>query len=232
MKVLAFALAVCLTASQAQAQSAAATTAPAAADNAYTAAVTAALAAQNAAQTPAEIQASVAQFERIGAAAPTEWLPRYYQARGYLKLGFAGAGEADRQDQLFDQAQAALDAARQLPGADQAEVLALQAYIYQGRIMVAPMTRGMVYTGRVHEALAQAQKLSPNNPRVYLMQANDVYYRPAVFGGGPAAAKPLYEKAQALFATFRPATPLSPNWGQGNATASLKKIDGQLAQAK
>ncbi|GAA3964432.1 hypothetical protein [Hymenobacter antarcticus] len=193
------------------------------APDAYTAMMAATIAEQNAALTPADVQANLARLERAAAAAPTAWEPRYYQARAYLKLGFAGK-DGDQQDKLFDQAQAALSAAKKLAGADQAELLILEAYVYQGRIMVSPMTRGMVYTGRVQEALNQAKALAPTNPRVYLLLANDLYFRPAFFGGGADKAKPLYEQAKALFATFRPATALSPNWGEKNADAMLAKI--------
>jgi len=198
--------------------------ASAAAPDAFTALLAATVAEQTAATTPAAVQANLAKLERAAAAAPTAWEPRYYQARGYLKLGFAGQDD-DEKDRLFDRAQAALDVAKKLPGADQAEVLVLQAYLYQGRIMVSPMTRGVVYTGRVQEALGQAKALAPTNPRVYLLLANDLYYRPAMFGGGPAKAKPLYEQAKGLFATFRPATALTPTWGEKNVDASLAQIN-------
>ena len=196
----------------------AASTAP----SAYLTVMTATVAAQSAAGTPADVQANLAQLERVAAAAPNAWEPRYYQARGYLKLGFAGK-DGDQQDQLFDQAQTALDQAKKLPGADQAEVLILQAYIYQGRIMVSPMTRGMVYAGRVAEALGQAKALAPDNPRVYLLLGNDLFYRPSMFGGGADKAQPHYARAKALFATFRPATALSPAWGEKMNDAMLAK---------
>ena len=226
--LLTLALAAVSFAAAAQPQPAAAT-APAPA-SAFDTMMAATIAEQTAATSPAAFQANLAKLERA-AAASTAWEPRYYQARGYLKLGFAGQDD-DQKDQLFDQAQTALDAARKLPGADPAEVFILQAYIYQGRIMVSPMTRGMVYTGRVAEALGQAKYLSPNNPRLYLLLGNDAFYRPAMFGGGPDKAQPLYEKAKALFATFRPANALSPTWGEKMTDAMLAKSIADLAANK
>ena len=199
-----------------------------AAPDAYTAMMTATIAEQNAAKTPADVQANLAKLERAVAAAPAAWEPRYYQARAYLKLGFAGK-DGDAQDKLFDQAEAALNAAKKLAGADQAELLIMQAYVLQGRIMVSPMTRGVVYTGRVQEALGQAKVLAPNNPRVYLLLANDLFYRPAFFGGGAEKARPLYERAKALFGTFRPATVLSPTWGEKNADSALAQMNAPTA---
>ena len=199
-----------------------------AAPNAYTALMTATIAEQNAAKTPADVQANLAKLERAVAAAPAAWEPRYYQARACLKLGFAGK-DGDAQDKLFDQAEAALNAAKKLAGADQAELFIMQAYVLQGRIMVSPMTRGVVYTGRVQEALGQAKALAPNNPRVYLLLANDLFYRPAFFGGGAEKARPLYERAKALFGTFRPATVLSPTWGEKNTDSALAQMNAPTA---
>ena len=201
---------------------------PAAAPAAFTALMAATIAEQNAAKTPADVRANLAKLERAVAAAPAAWEPRYYQARACLKLGFAGK-DGDAQDKLFDQAEAALNAAKKLVGADQAELLIMQAYVLQGRIMVSPMTRGMVYTGRVQEALGQAKTLAPNNPRVYLLLANDLFYRPAFFGGGAEKARPLYEQAKALFGTFRPATALSPTWGEKHTDSALAQMNAPTA---
>ena len=203
-----------------------ATTHAAPAPDAFTQLMMGVITEQNDAATPADVLTVQAKLERAVAAAPAAWEPRYYQARGFLKLGFSGSTD-EQKDKYFDQAQSALDAAKKLKttAADQAELLVLQAYLYQGRIMVSPMTRGPVYTGRVHEALGQAKALSPDNPRVYLLLGNDMYFRPAMFGGGADKARPYYEKAQVLFALYQPATPLSPTWGAGNATAVLAKIN-------
>ncbi|MDQ2772752.1 MAG: hypothetical protein M3Y54_19890 [Bacteroidota bacterium] len=201
----------------------AATSAPA--PDAYTSTMVATIAEQEAAKTPAERQAVLAKLERAAAAAPTAWEPRYYQARGLMQLGFMADG-SEAQDKLFDQAQTALDQARKQPQADAAELNLLQAYIYQGRIMVAPMSRGMVYGGRVAEALGAAKALAPNNPRVYLLLGNNLFYTPEMFGGGADKARPMYEKAKALFATFKPANALSPNWGERMVDAMLAKVSG------
>lgn len=219
--------------SQPIAMAPAAKTAPAApaaslAPDAFTAAMLPLIAAQNAAATPADFQANLAKLERAVSAAPTAWEPRYYQARACLRLGFMSA-DGDAQDKFFDQAQAALDQAKKLPRAEQAELLILQAYLYQGRIMVSPMTRGMIYSGRVSEALSLAEAGSPGNPRVALLRGNDLFYRPSMFGGGADKAKPFYQLAVLRFATFPPATPLSPTWGAKMAAAMLAKASAAPA---
>lgn len=206
----------------------AASPAPDAYTDAYTATMLPIIAAQNAAVTPADFQANLAQLERAASAAPTAWEPRYYQARACLRLGFMSA-DGDAQDKFFDQAQAALDQAKKLPRAEQAELLILQAYLYQGRIMVSPMTRGMIYSGRVSEALSLAEAGSPGNPRVALLRGNDLFYRPSMFGGGADKAKPFYQLAVLRFVGFQPATPLSPTWGAKMAAAMLAKASAAPA---
>ena len=231
--LLTLALAAASLAAVAQSKTPASQPAPvaSAASDAYTAMMTATIAEQNAAATPADVQATLAKLERAAAAAPTAWEPRYYQARAYLKLGFAGK-DGDQQDQLFDQAQTALDQAKKLPGADQAEIFILQAYIYQGRIMVSPMTRGMVYAGRVAEALGSAKALAPNNPRLYLLLGNNAFHTPEMFGGGADKAQPLYRKAKVLFATFQPANNMSPTWGEKMTDAMLVQTSAEVAASK
>ena len=132
-------------------------------------------------------------------------------------------------DKAFAQAQTALDQARQQPRADQAEVLVVQAFLYQGIMMAAPAERGQEYSAKVSETLKQAKALAPSTPRLYLLLGNELFYCPAEYGGGADKAKPLYEQAKALFATFKPATALSPTWGEKTVDAMLAKVAGASA---
>ncbi|MFD1874962.1 hypothetical protein [Hymenobacter bucti] len=179
----------------------------------------------------AELKTLAAKLERAAAVAPADWLPRYYQAYALLISVFQSQENGDAKDQLLDQAEAALAQARRLKG-DESELLTLQAYVYQARLGVSPMLRSMKYSRMVTEAVAQAKALNPNNPRPYLVGANNVYYTPSVFGGGAEAAKPLYEEAKAKYATFRPASPLAPSWGQSQVLGRLKKYDVASQAAK
>ncbi|RAK62895.1 hypothetical protein [Hymenobacter edaphi] len=153
------------------------------------------------------------KLERAATVAPQDWLPRYYQSYALLIATFQGKEDGDVKDRQLDQAEAALQQARRLRG-DESELLVLQAYIYQARLGVAPVTRSMQYAGKVNEALADARKLNPANPRIYLVQGNNLYFTPKMFGGGAEVARPVYEEAKARFAAFRPATPNAPGWGE------------------
>ena len=202
-----------------------------AAPAAYTQTMLAAIAGQNISKTAEELLANAASFEQAAATAPKAWEPRYYQARSYSKMGSIEK-EPAKKDQAFAQAQAALDQAKKLPGADQAEVLVLQAVIYQGIMMADPATRAEKYSALVTETLKQAKALAPANPRLHLLLGNDLYYCPAEYGGGPDKARPVYEQAKALFGSFKPATALSPVWGEKTVDAMLAKTTGASAATK
>ena len=107
----------------------------------------------------------------------------------------------------------------------------LQAYIYQARLGISPMVRSLQYSRMVNETLALAKALNPANPRLYLVQANNLYFTPEMFGGGAAAAKPVYDEALARYAAFRPASPLAPSWGERQLRARLKKYEPAAAAA-
>jgi hypothetical protein len=172
----------------------------------------------------AELRGLAAKLERAATVAPADWLPRYYQAYALLINVFQSKEAGDAKDATLDQAEAALAKARQLKG-DESELLTLQAYIYQARLGISPMLRSMKYSRMVTETVAQAKALNPNNPRPYLVGANNVYFTPSMFGGGAEAAKPLYEEAKAKFAAFKPANALVPNWGERQLLGRLKQYD-------
>jgi len=178
----------------------------------------------------AELKALAAKLERAAAVAPADWLPRYYQAYALVISVFQSQEDGDAKDKLLDRAEAALAQARQRKG-DESELLTLQAYVYQARLGVSPMLRSMKYSRMVTEAIAKAKALNPNNPRPYLVGANNVYYTPSMFGGGAEPAKPLYEEAKAKYAAFRPTSPLAPSWGQNQVLGRLKKYEVATAPA-
>jgi len=62
--------------------------------------------------------------------------------------------------------------------------------------------------------------LNANNPRLYYLQGMSLFNTPEQFGGGKAKAKPVLEKAVALFKAEQ-VKPLHPNWGDKEAINSL-----------
>ena len=226
---LAFAAASLTASAQAQPAAAAAPAAAAPAD-AYNTLMSATIKELMSTGDPAILKAVAAKFERAATVAPADWLPRYYQTYALVINVFQSKEDGDAKDKTLDQAEAALAQARKLHG-DESELLVLEAYVYQARLGVSPMMRSMKYSAMVNQAVAQAKKLNPANPRAYLVGANNANFTPKMFGGGPEVAKPLYEEAQVKYAAFRPAGPLAPNWGERQLKGRLKQYEAPAATA-
>jgi hypothetical protein len=108
-------------------------------------------------------------------------------------------------------------------GIKESEIQALQAFVYQLRI--TDMAKGMKYSMLAGEQLDEAEKLNPNNPRIYYLRGMNIFHTPKSFGGGANNAKPLFEKAAALFKSQKPATALEPNWGEWHNNKMLAECN-------
>lgn len=154
-------------------------------------------------------------FERIAMNAPKEWLPTYYKAYCQMMLatGEMQAGRIEACTAHLDAAQDALNAASAL-APKESEVVALQGYIYQGRIWENPMTKGAEFSPKVQQTLEMAMSLNPQNPRPYYLLGQQLLFTPEFYGGGGKAALPWLEKAEALFGAEAPASAMHPRWGK------------------
>jgi len=150
------------------------------------------------------------QFERIANAEPGKWQPRYYAAYCYVWATAISEMPAGDKHKLLDLAQAQMDILLKSVK-NESEIFVLQAFLYQMRI--TDMGKGMKYSGLASEALDEAEKLNPNNPRIYYVRGNNVYNTPKAFGGGKEKAKPLFAKAAGLFEKQKPANAIEPAWG-------------------
>lgn len=182
-----------------------------------------AMQSQNEKTPVADLISSANQFERIASAEPKEWLPRYYAGLTYVYLGFMGPDEAAK-DKFLDQADTNLKAAQAI-SPDNDELAVLKAYIAQSRMVVDPMNRWQEYGPQFQAGLDKAKTLNANNPRIYVLQGSSLMYTPEQFGGGPSTGCPILKQAAEKFTTFKPASELSPNWGQ-------KQIEPLLAKCK
>ncbi|MCC2546762.1 hypothetical protein LJY25_09935 [Hymenobacter sp. BT175] len=204
-------------------------TAPSAAPAGYTDLMAAAVKELYRTGDPVQLKELASKFERASAAAPADWLPAYHRAYALLIATFQGKESSDVKDKNLDQAEASLAQARKLKG-DESELLVLQAYIHQARLGINPMARSGKYSPQIKEALDQAKKLNPANPRIYLVQGNQLYFMPKMFGGGADVAKPVFEEAKVRFAAARPASPLLPAWGERQVLSRLKSYEAQAAK--
>jgi len=162
------------------------------------------------------------QFERIANAEPGKWHPRYYTAYCYVWATAVGEMPAEDKHKLLDLAQSQMDIL-QKTFKKESEIFALQAFVYQMRI--TDMSKGFKYSSLASEALEEAEKINPNNPRIYYLRGNNTFHTPKAFGGGKEKAKPMFEKAAALFESQKPANAIEPAWGSEHNKQMLAECD-------
>lgn len=180
------------------------------AQNKYKETMSAAIAALDSAKNKEDYLKQAALFERIANAEPKEWLPLYYAAYANFYTTFWPQDNKSK-DNLFDAALKLIERAKQLE--ENSELLALQSYVEYMKMAVDPMNR-LELIEASQASLEKAEKLDPDNPRVYLIKGQNLYYTPEAYGGGKAAAKPLIEKAKEKFETYEPKDELAPSWGR------------------
>ena len=160
---------------------------------------------------PPRMRETANQFERLANYKKTEWLPRYYHALCLIQYSWS-ADEKER-EAILKAAETSIQTGMAL-SPDSSEMVALEGYLYQAMIKINPMTNGAIYGPKSAMTLQRAALLDPNNPRPPYLTGQNIYFTPDMWGGGMDKARPHLEKAKALFATFKPASELHPNWGQ------------------
>ena len=168
-------------------------------------------------------------FERIADAEKNQWLAYYYAAYCNATAGLmAGSGgdmmaaKADKTDPYADKADKQIQKAEELMK-DNSEVFVVKKMIATLRMIGDPMSRFMTFKPAADQALETAKKIDPNNPRVYLLEAQDKFYTPEQFGGSKDEAKVLFEKSKQLYETFKPGSTIHPNWGKNTVAYFLSQ---------
>jgi tetratricopeptide (TPR) repeat protein len=169
-------------------------------------------------------------FERIGDAEKTQWLPYYYAAYCQVMAGNFSMPQdgsfGDNSallDPYADKAESLLNKAVSL-GKENSETFCLKKMVYGLRMMGNPMTRFMTDGAKANEALQKAKDVNPDNPRVYILEAQDKFFTPEQFGGSKAEAKVLFEKANELLGKEKPASSIDPHWGKSTVAYFLSQM--------
>lgn len=170
------------------------------------------------AKTPEDFTAVSNDFARIGDKEKTQWLPYYYAAQASIEKGrnLMRTGKLTELDAIAAEAQNNLDKASDL-SKDNAEIFILQKMIHNLKMMVDPQSRFMSEGMLGADALAKAEKLDPENPRISLLKAEDIYYTPEQFGGSKSKGLEMFQKSLDQFKVYQPKTSLDPTWGKGEA---------------
>ena len=174
----------------------------------------------NNAKTTENYLESAFYFETLSREFPTQWLVPYYAALSYI-LASREALVTKYRDDLLDKAQILVDKSFLLkPG--EPELFVLHAFLYQVRLLTDPKNRAMNLSQKADGMLKKAISADSTNPRAYFLLANNTYYTPAVFKGGPKNALPVFLKARDKFRTHKPDLSFMPQWGEKENTEMIK----------
>ncbi len=69
----------------------------------------------------------------------------------------------------------------------------------------------MTYSSKAEASLKKATEINDKNPRAWSLLGYNLFYTPALFGGGAEKALPLFVKARDKFRSFRPLMPFYPS---------------------
>ena len=154
-------------------------------------------------------------FARIAAIETDKWMPAYYAAYS-LTIYAAMEEDLKQKDQYLDQAEEFLT---QASSADErnAEIMALQGFVYLLRIGVDPQNRGQEFSGKSANSLAKARELDPQNPRIMHLTAQLNYGIAQFFGQNGSEACKMNAQAIAMFDTYSSDIPFYPSWGKNMA---------------
>ena len=157
-------------------------------------------------------------FARIGDKEKTLWQPYYYAALSIIKKGreLMQKNQVAQLDDVAKEAQNYIDKAEAL-SPNNAEIFLLKKMNHGLKMMVNPMERWQTEGQAAQVALNEAKKLDPENPRISILEAEDLYYTPEQFGGSKSKGIELFKKALEQFKTYKIKSSVDPNWGQGEA---------------
>ena len=164
------------------------------------------------ASTADEYQKVVARLEDIAAAENDRWESFYHLAYARILYSFIADKDGEK-DAILDEAQKNIDNAIGL-GGNKSELYTLQGFLYQGRIMVNMMVRGMSYSQRASGALEKALAENPDNPRAHFLMGQNLVNTPSMFGGGCKIALSHYERAMEAYEKDVPGNGATPSWGK------------------
>ena len=167
------------------------------------------LALMDSAKTTQDFQNVANNFERIGDAEKTQWLPYYYAG-----LSLSSAGWRDKnldKDANSEKIKSLCSKAESIES--NAEICTIRNMAFVQQMQVDPQSRWMTFGQEAGVALQKGMQLDAKNPRLYYLQAMSVFNTPTAFGGGKDKAKPIFEKALELFKAEQ-TKPLYPHWGQ------------------
>jgi hypothetical protein len=163
--------------------------------------------------TPEDYQNLANRFRVIAKKETGEWLPLYYEAHCYILMGFMGQLENGTRDSYLDKASALLDKMLAL-APQEAEAYVMKSFYHTGYLVVNPPERAMSATPLIHEAIARALAIEPNNPRALFLRLSNEMGTASYFGEDTS---PYCKQASELLLdwdNYKLKSPIHPSWGK------------------
>ncbi len=168
-----------------------------------------------------DFQALGNKFEMIANAEKGEWLPLYYHAECYILMSFVELSDPEKKDGYLDVAGKSIEKLlTMVPG--EAEIYALQAFYFTGRLVVNPMERGQEFGQLTGQVTGKALAIDPTNPRAKMMQLQMNIGSAPFMGVDPKSFCPQAKELLANWDNFKPKSAIHPNWGKDQVEGIVK----------
>ena len=156
-----------------------------------------------------------------------DWAANYYACYSLTVLSYMEK-DAKKKDGYLDNAEVYLKKATEDYKTDYDEIYVLTAMFDNARIAVQPMARYKSFGDLFKQNIDKATSLQPNNPRIYYLKGNSLYYTPKMFGGGAKNALPDFEKAETLYKNETKGDVYKPYWGEVQNQQMLEKCRQEI----
>lgn len=160
-------------------------------------------------------------FERIAQKEEKEWLPLYYAAYSYIKMGFMDKLTLTEKDNYFDKAQTILSNAETIEQQN-SEITALKGYALMGKLTADAANRGQSLSPQVMQLFGKAIQQDPKNPRALYLMAQMEYGMAQFFGSGTEKACGMAKQSVALFEQTEEEG-ITPHWGENAAKEMMNR---------
>ncbi len=156
-----------------------------------------------------------------------QWAANYYACYSLTILSYIEK-DTKKKDAYLDVAEVYLNNVKNEYKTEYDELYVLTAMYDNARLAVQPATRYKKFGDLFNENIEKAKSLQPNNPRIYYLKGNSVYYTPKMFGGGAKNALSYFEKADPLFKNESKDDIFKPYWGEKQNNQMIKKCKAEI----
>lgn len=198
------------------------------ANNDYNEAMQTALKQYKTSKTVSDFQNTANTFNRISNMAKEEWLPEYYEAQCYILMSFIDK-EADgsQKDSYLDIAEKRINSMlEKSPQND--EIYALQSFMYTGRLVIDPMTRGREYSIKSMTSIKTALAFNPHNPRALYLELSNEIGSASFFNEDTSKYCDRINSLMQNWDEYNQTKPMYPVWGK----AQVEGLQKQNCQEK